>query len=890
MFYGCTGLTRAPELPATTLTTECYDSMFLNCKNLKNIKCLATDISAVDCTRNWIFQVADTGTFTSAQTNSIWRYKDKYSGIPVDWTADPPFAVVNAKELPLTLEAIEDGFIQINNINQFGNVKYKKNNGEITQAGGSIEVSAGDRICFYADGPLTESSNYSDRLSIKCTGFCYIYGNIMSLLYSEDFADKTELPNKKYTFYALFMTNNYIKNCSIDLVLPATSLTEHCYDHLFQQCSGLTIAPELPATTLTTSCYEAMLLGTALVSAPKLPAMTLAQYCYMYMFQGCQSLVIAPELPATTLASNCYSYMFNNCQGLTSAPELPAGKNGEGALAPGCYANMFKNCKSLTSAPELPATSLQNACYSNMFNGCSSLTAAPELPAGKNNNGNLILECYKAMFKDCTSLTIAPELPATTLKSNCYEDMFNGCIGLTSGPDLPAATLESYCYKNMFAGCTSLNNLNCSATNISATDCITGWLPAKTTSIGFVFSDNPSTWTTLPTGWMAEKELPLTLEAIEDGTITITNPSSFTNLKYSKNYGSKQSYTEAGISVIAGDTVFFFATASTNTVTNETTNTCMRINCSSDCYIYGNIMSLVSSSSYSTNKTLSQTNSFYQLFYENKNIKNHPVRELSLPATTLTDSCYKKMFYECTSMTKAPKLPAQTLKSNCYAYMFYNCSDLIDAPALPAMNLEMNCYQCMFTNCTSLEEAPDLPALTMATQCYYSMFTGCTALTKAPVISATKAANYACHQMFSGCKSLVMPPALDTITQLSSYCYNSMFGNCTSLKSAPSLPATSLQNGCYNQMFKGCISLESAPELKAQILKDKCYESMFSGCGRLNKIKCLATDISATDCTKDWLNGVSANGTFTKKSSMTDWTTGSASGIPAGWTVQNASN
>ena len=126
MFYGCTGLTRAPELPATTLTTECYDSMFLNCKNLKNIKCFATDISAVDCTRNWIYQVADTGTFTSAQTNSIWRYKDKYSGIPVDWTADPPFAVVNAKELPLTLEAIEDGFIQINNINQFGNVKYKK--------------------------------------------------------------------------------------------------------------------------------------------------------------------------------------------------------------------------------------------------------------------------------------------------------------------------------------------------------------------------------------------------------------------------------------------------------------------------------------------------------------------------------------------------------------------------------------------------------------------------------------------------------------------------------------------------------------------------------------------------------------------------------------------
>ena len=34
MFYGCTSLTQAPELPATTLAIYCYDSMFQGCTSL----------------------------------------------------------------------------------------------------------------------------------------------------------------------------------------------------------------------------------------------------------------------------------------------------------------------------------------------------------------------------------------------------------------------------------------------------------------------------------------------------------------------------------------------------------------------------------------------------------------------------------------------------------------------------------------------------------------------------------------------------------------------------------------------------------------------------------------------------------------------------------------
>jgi len=58
---------------------------------------------------------------------------------------------------------------------------------------------------------------------------------------------------------------------------------------------------------------------------------------------------------------------------------------------------------------------------------------------------------------------------------------------------------------------------------------------------------------------------------------------------------------------------------------------------------------------------------------------------------------------------------------------------------------------------------------------------------------------------------------------------------------------------------------------------------MFDGCTKLSAVTCLATDISADECTTYWLDGVAATGTFTKAASMTDWPSG-IHGIPDGWT------
>ena len=124
-------------------------------------------------------------------------------------------------------------------------------------------------------------------------------------------------------------------------------------------------------------------------------------------------------------------------------------------------------------------------------------------------------------------------------------------------------------------------------------------------------------------------------------------------------------------------------------------------------------------------------------------------------------------------------------------------------------------------------------------------------------------------------------------TTLTPYCYRQMFRGCESITTAPQLPATTLASYCYQYMFYGCSSLTTAPDLPATTLTNYCYSQMFYACSGLSSITCLATDISATDCTKDWVYNVASSGTFVKNSSMSSWTSG-YSGIPNNWTVQNA--
>lgn len=90
----------------------------------------------------------------------------------------------------------------------------------------------------------------------------------------------------------------------------------------------------------------------------------------------------------------------------------------------------------------------------------------------------------------------------------------------------------------------------------------------------------------------------------------------------------------------------------------------------------------------------------------------------------------------------------------------------------------------------------------------------------------------------------------------------------------------------FTMAFYGCSRLVAAPALTAAVLTSSCYSNMFLMCSNLAYVKCLATDISASQCTNNWLYSVASSGTFVKAASMTSWPSG-WNGIPSGWTIQN---
>ena len=227
------------------------------------------------------------GTYTYEKANVTFT-NGKYYAVSVKMAA-----------APLTVEALTAGTVKVNIGNGSGTLssgmKYSVNGGAKTTitTTTSIAVNAGDKVQFYGNGTATQVYGDSPEVKIQGDGAgftCKAYGNIMSLLDEENFATKTDLPDQKYVFYGLFRDNTALTDAS-GLLLPATTLTDACYQNMFYGCTALTAAPALPATTLADACYYQMFRDcTALTAAPALPATTLAESCYFFMFRGCTNL------------------------------------------------------------------------------------------------------------------------------------------------------------------------------------------------------------------------------------------------------------------------------------------------------------------------------------------------------------------------------------------------------------------------------------------------------------------------------------------------------------------------------------------------------------------------------------------------------------------------
>ena len=349
----------------------------------------------------------------------------------------------------------------------------------------SVTVRPRDMVLW--KGECTPYLSYGIGTFTNGTTTFDVKGNVMSLLFGDDFKGKTSLVGKDYVFRSLFSGNTKVIS-AMNLSLPATTLAKYCYSSMFNGCSSLESAPELPATTLARSCYSSM-------------------------FDGCTSLATAPELPATELAEACYSNMFYGTNVLPDCSNIDF--TSQSVVDVGGLQSLFAGTNVTDNDLEqilpkdnngkycLPVTTLADYCYSSMFNGCINLESAPALPATA-----LADSCYAGMFEGCISLVSAPELPAMALADSCYTSMFYGCNSLETAPELPAETLVQSCYEEMFYNCRSLNSITCLATDISADSCTTNWVNGVASEGTFTKDASMEDWTEddpsgIPMDWTA---------------------------------------------------------------------------------------------------------------------------------------------------------------------------------------------------------------------------------------------------------------------------------------------------------------------------------------------------------------------------------------------------
>lgn len=185
------------------------------------------------------------------------------------------------KSTPLTLVAAEDGKITVyfnGGITLSNDIKYTVNGGEEqtisknTEDSYDIVLKKGDVVQFYSTntslggggGAKTRSATRAidagaKYINIRPSMKTEIYGNVMSLLKGKDNLENAAEIEGENAFYGLFSGADKLVNSEDrELVLPATSLKEGCYDNMFNGCKGIEKAPELPAPTLEKGCYKDM--------------------------------------------------------------------------------------------------------------------------------------------------------------------------------------------------------------------------------------------------------------------------------------------------------------------------------------------------------------------------------------------------------------------------------------------------------------------------------------------------------------------------------------------------------------------------------------------------------------------------------------------------------
>ena len=230
-------------------------------------------------------------------------------------------------------------------------------------------------------------------------------------------------------------------------------------------------------------------------------------------------------------------------------------------------------------------------------------------------------------------------------------------------------------------------------------------------------------------------EIPLTIVVLSGGNFTIksNNASLSKTIEYKKNEGAWTSVNittaTTTISVSVGDKLSFRGnntTYSTGTGAfcnfgNSGTTTCKFV-------AYGNIMSLIAASNFSSLAQFTGTYALCNLFYNATGLKDASC--LLLPSTVLTEGCYYGLF-DHTAIKFPPKsLPSKNVATLSYSKMFSNNANLFEAPLIEGTYVQNSGCTGMFSNCGGLKAAPTLLFRTVGPNGCGNMFENCTKIEK----------------------------------------------------------------------------------------------------------------------------------------------------------------
>ena len=459
MFRSCISLTKAPDLPAPELENGCYMRMFDGCYKLNSIRVgtlsLGDDPTAINGpTYRWIINGPTGSGVFSLPCGSTFDRRDE-SSIPANFDIEYFSVVVfqNPDGTEVHRDTLKCGETPVYNAKKpsLPNLVFKEWDKPFVATSAPYE--------YYT--AVYDPASAPDLSKCLCftaeqeeVEFWCANAEILKMQYSlDEGASWKTLVSGEHISLPNVGDKAYLKGEYTE----GLELNDNNRPH-FGMMNNIAASGSVMSlldgegTSIeipTKDCFHGLFenCGT-LTKAPELPAVFLKEFCYYAMFKGCSALTEAPVLPAENMEPHCYSNMFDGCVSITKAPELKAT-----SLADYCYSYMFRLCASLAEPSALSATTMKKGCYEGMFYGCMSLTRAPELPSTE-----LADACYQNMFDVCASLTKAPELPATTLAQDCYHGMFGDCMSLVDAPALPATTLSRNCYSDMFTGCKVLTD------------------------------------------------------------------------------------------------------------------------------------------------------------------------------------------------------------------------------------------------------------------------------------------------------------------------------------------------------------------------------------------------------------------------------------------------